>query len=131
MNYHAQSESINYRKSGFLLSGFVAALYALSLFQGMSRPLIAFISAGLFVLAILDAPPLRKAIQCLIKAGNYLHRFTNPLAFGLIYMCAIMPVAIVLRLLRKDVLALRGDSNATTYWQQSEASPRWLFRKQY
>jgi len=131
MNYHEQSETINYRKSGFLLAGLVAAIYALSLFQGMNRPLIAFISAGLFVLAAFEATPLRKVIQCLIKTGNYLHRFTNPLAFGLIYVCAIMPVSIVLRLMRKDVLALRGDNKATTYWQQSETSHRWLFRKQY
>lgn len=130
-NYHEHSETINYRKSGFLLAGIVASLYVLLLFQGVNRPLLAWISAGLCVCAIIDAAPLRMAIRCCIKVGNHIHRFTNPLIVGLIYLLTIIPVSLVMKFLGKDLLALRCDKTATTYWQTSQVSSRSLFRKQY
>lgn len=134
MNYHEMSiaQHINYRKSGFLLAGIVAVIYTVLFFRGKHQPYLAVVAAVLAVLALFEAWPLRKAIELFIGFGNIMHRFTNPLVFGLIYIVAVIPTSLVLKLLGKDVLELRYDSKISSYWiDRTNKTWKGSFRKQY
>jgi hypothetical protein len=135
IDYHeiSSAEDINYRKSGSLFAGIIALIYALLLIRGKHQPYLLIVSAVIAVLACFEAWPLRKAVDLLIRVGNIMHRFTNPLVFSLIYVFAIIPTALVLKILGKDVLSLRYDSNRPTYWEARSAVDSWKdsFRNQF
>lgn len=135
MDYHEMSnaDDINYRKSGFLLAGIMAVVYALLLIKGKHQPFVLIAAAVIALTAWFEAWPLRKAVDLLIRIGNVMHRFTNPFVFGLIYVVAVIPTAFVLKVLGKDVLSLRYDSNRSTYWEARSAVDSWKdsFRNQF
>lgn len=52
--------------------------------------------------------------------GSVLHRITNPLIMGLIFLGAVTPTALIMRTLGKDPLRRRFDRNAKSYWIDRE-----------
>ena len=135
MDYHEMSrvEDVNYRKSGWLLTVITAVFYVFLAIRGKHHPVILVTAVVLGVCAWYEAVPLRKGIDLLIRLGNFMHRFTNPLVFGLVYIGAVMPTTLILRLLGKDVLNLRYDRKIPTYWITRADNGTWKesFRKQY
>lgn len=135
MNYHEMSiiKNINYRQSGFLLAGIVAVIYVFQFIQGKQQPQLAVVATLLAILAMYEAWPLRKAIDWLIGFGNFMHRYTNPLIFAVIYVLAVIPTALVLKFSGKDVLQLRYDRKTASYWQHPANGKTWKdsFRIQY
>ncbi len=93
---------------------------------------MAMVATVLALMAISQAWPLRRIIDLFIDFGNIMHRITNPLIFGLIYVTAVIPTAVVLKLLGKDILQLRYDHSITTYWRRC-APKNWRgsFHNQY
>jgi len=57
--------------------------------------------------------PLRRAW---LKLGSLLHFIIGPVMLGLAYLLAIIPTGLVVRLCRKDLLSLRRDPAARSYW---------------
>ncbi|HIJ86953.1 MAG TPA: hypothetical protein HPP97_04620 [Desulfuromonadales bacterium] len=135
MDYHHlnSAQNINYRKSVFLLAGIAALLYTLLLMRGKNQPYLAVAATLLAVLSKFEAWPLRKTVDLLIGFGNFMHKLTNPLLFGLIYVVAVVPTALVLKLCGKEILHLRYNNNTASYWQDRSDGKAWLesFRKQY
>jgi len=135
MNYHemSQAEEINYRKSGLLLAIIAAIIYILLAVRGKQHPAILVTAVVVAVCAWCEAKPLHIVIDVLIKVGNAMHKFTNPLMFGMIYIVAAVPTAVVLKLLGKDVLNLRYDKTRSTYWITRPGGGTWkdTFRNQY
>lgn len=127
------AHTINHRKSGFLLAGIVMAIHIVLLLRGKPQPYLAGAATVLAVLALFEARPLRKAVELLIGFGNFMHRFTNPLVFGLIYIVAVIPTSFVLKLSGKDILQLRYDSKINSYWKNHTNGNAWKesFRNQY
>ena len=123
----------NYRKSGFLLTACAALIYILLLMRGNHHPYIALIAVVLMVVSFFEMWPLRKTVDVLIDFGNFVHRFTNPLLFGLIYVVAVIPTALLLKLCGKEILHLRRDGDTASYWQTRTNGKTWIesFRKQY
>lgn len=119
MDYHQKShlDDINYRKSGFLLAGIIAVIYTLLLIRGKHQPFVLIAALAIVLMAWFEAWPLRKAVNLLIHVGNLMNRLTNPLVFGIIYVLAVIPTSFMLKILRRDVLSLRYDSNRSTYWE--------------
>ena len=135
MDYHEMSrpEDINYRKSGLLLAVISAVIYVLLAVRGKQHPAILVTAVVVAVSAWCEAWPLRIVIDLLIKIGNVMHKFTNPLMFGLIYIVAAVPTALILKLLGKDVLNLRYDRTRSTYWITRPDGSAWkdTFKNQY
>lgn len=127
MSYHegSSAQDINYRKSGFILAGGTAVIYFILLIRGKHQPYVLITGVVIAVLAWFEALPLRKAVDLLNQIGNFMHRFTNPFVFGLIYVVAIIPTAIVLKILGKDVLNLRYDCNRSSYWEARPSVDSW------
>ncbi len=73
--------------------------------------------AGLFAILALTFPRALKGPNVLwFRFGLLLHRIISPLILGLIFFVAVTPTALIMRMLGKDLLNLRLDSNAKSYW---------------
>ena len=77
----------------------------------------ALAGAGLFALCAQFAPrwlaPLNRVWT---RFGALLHKLTNPLVLGIIYFLVITPFAVVLKMRGKDLLRLRLEREAHSYW---------------
>lgn len=77
----------------------------------------ALITSGVFFVPALVYPqvlaPLNKAWM---KFGLVLQKVVSPIILGLLFFVAITPMGILMRLLGKDLLRLRLDKAAKSYW---------------
>lgn len=75
----------------------------------------------LFLTIALIAPRLLGPLNWLwTKIGLALHHIVNPVVMALIYFGAAVPTAYVLRMRGKDLLRLKHDPDATSYWIRRE-----------
>jgi hypothetical protein len=70
--------------------------------------LVAF---GLVAPALLA--PLNRAW---IKLGLVMFKVVNPIVLGLIYLTTIVPIGLIMRLTGRELLALKFDPGADSYW---------------
>jgi hypothetical protein len=95
----------------FLLVGFLPTLH-----HGPVR-VWALILCGLFLLITLVRPTLLSgANQLWMKLSLLLSRVMNPLVIALMYYVVFVPLGLILRALGKDVLRLKPDRKAFSYW---------------
>lgn len=50
------------------------------------------------------------------KFGLVMHKITNPLFMGLVFYGTVLPTGLILRLLGKDPMRRKIDTEAQTYW---------------
>ncbi len=74
------------------------------------------LAAVLLVLALMRPAFLAPLIRLWLGLGAVLHRIVNPLVMGLMFFTVIMPTALVLRLMGKDLLRRRFHPGAESYW---------------
>ena len=80
------------------------------------------IVAGITLLFALLRPATLRPLNWLwLRFGRLLHRIVSPIILFLMYCVAIVPMGLLLRLLRKDLLLLRWSPGASTYWIKREA----------
>jgi len=68
------------------------------------------------LLAIARPQTLSPINQFWLKVGRLLQRVMTPVVTGLLFYTAVTPTGLLLRLFGKDLLRLRRDTNATSYW---------------
>jgi hypothetical protein len=77
----------------------------------------ALIVAAIFLAVVLVYPRLLKPLNFVwFKLGLALHHIVNPVIMALIFFGAVLPTAFMVRLFGKDLLRLRRDPAATSYW---------------
>jgi hypothetical protein len=74
----------------------------------IGAPLVAF---GLLAPGLLA--PLNRAWT---RLGLLLFKVVNPLVLGLIYLTTVVPIGLLMRLLGRDLLSLKLDRQAQSYW---------------
>jgi len=80
--------------------------------------------AALFLAAAFIAPRLLAPLNRLwFRVGLALGKVMTPVAMALLFAVAVVPTALVMRLLRKDPLHFHLDPSATTYWEPRETQP--------
>ena len=115
----------------------VFTLFALWLYWRKDVPVWAlFFLASAIVFAILayQSPlVLRPLNRVWMKFGLLLHRIINPLVMGLLFFLVFTPTAIIMRLLRKDLLRLKKESGIVSYWisRSAESDPPTNMKNQY
>lgn len=73
--------------------------------------------AALFFLAALFVPSVLAPLNRVwTKLGLLMHRVVNPVVMALMYYGVIVPTGLIIRALGKDLLKLRRDPAAITYW---------------
>lgn len=74
------------------------------------------IGVTFFAIALI-APQVLQPLNLLwFKIGLLLGRIVNPLVMFLIYVLSVVPVGLIMRALGKDLLNIRLDDSASTYW---------------
>ncbi len=72
---------------------------------------VAFVVVALVLPRVLG--PLNKVWT---RFGLLLHRITSPIILGIMFFGVVTPTGFLMRLLRKDLLKLRMERDASTYW---------------
>ena len=70
-----------------------------------------FLVTGLFWPSVLN--PLNRIW---LKFGLLLHRVVNPVVMALLFYGTVLPTGLVMRLLGKDLLRLKRQPDAESYW---------------
>jgi hypothetical protein len=105
---------------GGVLLAIAAIRTALHVWEGAAAGLSEGAIAGVGLVLIgfgLVAPaclgPLNRAWT---RLGLVLFQMVNPVVLGLIYLTAIVPIGLSVRLFGRDLLGLKFDPGATSYW---------------
>jgi hypothetical protein len=82
------------------------------------------IVSGLFLLSGLTIPKILKPIyKGWMLFAFALGWFNARLLLGIMFYLVFTPVGFIMKLLRKELLDLKIDKNATTYWKKREHIP--------
>src|SRR5687767_13881064 len=118
-------EGSSNRVFGLVFTAFFSVIGLWPLFKGGEPRVWALIVAGIFLALALIVPcllaPLNKAWM---KFGIALSKITNPIVMSVLCFVVITPFALVMRLLGKDPLKRRFESDKTSYWiERNPAGP--------
>lgn len=123
------------RSFGFVFTGFFTIIGLLPL---LSQPrgvrLWALVVGGIFfVPALLFPRALAPLNRLWLEFGALLQRIVSPIVLALLFFFTITPMALLLRLLGKDLLGLRWDADAPSYWvvRQPPGPPPESMRNQF
>ena len=76
-----------------------------------------FVVGGTFLLLALLFPQTLSLLNRLwLKVGRLLQRVMTTVVTGLLFYTSVTPMGLLLRLYGKDLLRLRRDPNARSYW---------------
>ena len=105
------------RSFGIVFAAVFTTVAAWPLLGGHHPRWLAFGLAWAFLAAALLRPGvLRPLNRCWFQFGLLLSRVTTPIVMGALFFGAIVPTGLVMRLRGKDLLALRFDPGAASYW---------------
>ncbi|MCF7965102.1 hypothetical protein V3O24_14355 [Methylobacter sp. Wu8] len=79
-------------------------------------------AAVFLLLAYFWVAPLRPLNNLWYRIGLLLSHVVNPLIMGIVFLSTIFPIGLLMRLFKKDLLKLRLDREAQTYWQKRTPS---------
>jgi Saxitoxin biosynthesis operon protein SxtJ len=84
--------------------------------QTHTWPLYGMIALGFVFIGLFRPAALARLNRLWTRLGLLLGKIVSPIVLGGLFFLVIAPVAIVLRWMGKDLLNLRRDPKATTYW---------------
>ena len=106
----------------FSLVFLIVSLYPLTKSEDI-RMWAIIISAIFFLLAYLAPKILDYPNKLWFKFGIFLGSIIAPIAMAIVYFSTVLPTGIIMRLLGKDLLKLKLDKNANSYWIKRSESP--------
>jgi Saxitoxin biosynthesis operon protein SxtJ len=74
------------------------------------------VAVGLVVISLFAAWTLRPLNRLWSRLGLLLNRVVSPIVLGVIFYAVVTPVGFVLRARGRDLLRLRFDQTAPSYW---------------
>jgi len=122
------------RKFGLVFATAMVLIFGLFFPWLLDRPWPTWpwIVAAVFVVPALLFPQVLKPVfQVWMKIGHALGWINSRIILGILFFLMFAPVALVLRLLGKDMLKQRLDASATSYRIASEQLPRDRMERPY
>ena len=105
------------RAFGWVFTGFFALVAILPMLRGRPLRLWALAISGAFLLLTLIRPRLLHPLNReWTRLAVLISKVTNPIMTGLMFYVLFTPVAWALRLMGKDLLRLKGEPGAKTFW---------------
>jgi len=105
------------RAFGIVFAVVFAIIGLWPLLSGRGLRLWALGIACLFLAVALLAPWLLAPLNRIwFRFGLVLHHIVNPVVMGLVYYFAVVPMGLILKARGKDLLRLKRDPEAPTYW---------------
>lgn len=105
------------RSFGIVFAVVFAVIGLLPLLFGGGIRLWSLAVGGAFLLAALAFPSVLAPLNRIwLRFGLLLHKIVSPLILGIMFFLVITPMGVVMRALGKDLLRLRFDKAAPSYW---------------
>jgi len=105
------------RGFGLVFAAFFALLGALALWHDNPHWYVWVALAAAMLLVAYTVPRVLAPLNWLwTRLGLILFKVISPLALGVIYFGTMLPMAMYLRLRKKDILRLKYDLQAASYW---------------
>ena len=105
------------RSFGLVMAGAFAVVTALNAWHmGRIWPWTAGLAALFLIAAWLKPAALNPLNRVWLKFGLLLHRVVNPVIMALVFYGTVLPTGLVLRAMGKDLLRLRREPEAESYW---------------
>jgi len=105
------------RTFGLIFSAIFCVIALMPMLFGGGYRLWALIIAAMWAVPALFFPDLLAPLNRLwAKFGQVMHKVVNPILMGIIFFFSVLPTAIILKLLGKDPMRRKLDSNAKSYW---------------
>jgi hypothetical protein len=109
------------RSFGLLLAGVGLVIGAVKWWRETGSPWWWLGAAAIFGVAALLYPAVLAPLNRLwLRLGLLLYKVVNPIVMALIFYTAVLPTALVVRFTRKDLLRLKRDPGAASYWIERE-----------
>jgi hypothetical protein len=116
---HRRAKSSSNRSFGLLFAGLFAAIAAGPLLSGGGTRWWAAGIAVFFLALALVVPQLLAPVNYMwFRLALLLNRIVAPVVMGLIFAIVIVPAALLLKMMGKDLLHLNWQPDAVTYWIQ-------------
>ncbi len=105
------------RSLGLVFAVVFAIIALWPLLDGVGPRWWAVGAAGVFLGLGLFAPPLLKPLnRAWFRLGMVLHKVVNPIIMALLFFVTVTPMALLMRVFGKDLLHIKFDAAAKTYW---------------
>lgn len=105
------------RSVGLVFAAGLAVVGLLPIARGNTPRLWALLAAGAFLAVSVVVPrALGPLARAWIALGLVLHAVVSPVIMAMVYYTTVTPIGLFLRLLGKDLLRLRLDRTARSYW---------------
>ena len=128
----ADAPKASERSFGFVFSAVFALVAVLPLLDRHPVRWWAVGVAALFLtLALLAPRALALPNRLWMKFGELLHHIVSPVVMSLLFIVAVVPTALILRMMGRDPLRLKFDKKAVTYWQKREPREDASFTQQF
>ncbi|HZT24514.1 MAG TPA: SxtJ family membrane protein [Pseudolabrys sp.] len=112
------------RNFGLVMAGFFALVGLVPPLHGGDLRVWALVLSAAFTLCAFLLPRALRPLNYLWhKLGLALHAVVNPVIMALIFYGAIVPMGVALRLLGRDLLRLKWDRSAKSYWIARRPGP--------
>ena len=112
----------------FFVVFLIIALYPLT-YQGEIRIWSVVISLIFLFLGLLNSKILSPLNKLWFKFGILLGKIVSPIIMGIIFFFVVTPIALIMRVLRKDVLNLKYNNNKS-YWIE-KTGPKSKMKNQF
>jgi len=105
------------RSFGFVMAAAFAAVTLLNVWHvGRVWPWTGGVAALFLAAALLRPAKLHPLNLIWLKFGLLLHRVVNPVIMTLLFYGTVLPTGLVMRMLGKDLLRLKREPGADSYW---------------
>jgi hypothetical protein len=105
------------RSFGFVMAGAFGLLSALNAWHaGRIWPWTAALAVAFLFAALLRPAVLVPLNRIWLKFGLLLHKIVNPVVMALLFYGTVLPTGLVARAMGKDLLRLRREPEAESYW---------------
>ena len=74
------------------------------------------ISLFFLILGLLNSKILKPLNFLWIKFGLMLGKFINPIIMAIIFYTTVVPIGLIFKILRKDLLSIKKNPNLKSYW---------------
>jgi predicted membrane metal-binding protein len=131
---HRRTVAGSNRTFGIVFAVVFAIIALWPLMSGHAPRLWASVIAVAFLAVALLAPRLLAPLnRAWFHFGLALHRVVNPVVMAVIYYGTVVPIGLILRARGKDLLRLKREPEATSYWiaRDPPGPPRGSMSKQF